>query len=291
MFRRSLVALVWLALLVAPASAFSPFQVATVTPAWQAPGWAGFVPSSLGSALKAYWDADDHGTGRMTDAGSGVISAWQDQTAGLSLTATTTARPTWASTSFNSIYAGVTCDGSANNLAVSSTTGLVTGTTDGWIFGLLQSVSSGSIGAAFGYGVATASNSRQVSKTAADFSQISDGSAALTDAAHSIVGPHVLAGEWTGSAILGFVDESPNSRSSIAASSNTSTTRTRFCGSQATSPANFYSGVIRTVIVTGALTGFTNGASPRQQLGAWLAWHGGIQANLPWNHPYRNRAP
>lgn len=280
-----IVALLWC---FAPAVAMSPSQVATVTPAYQAPGWTGFTPTSLGATVVAYWDADDHGTARMTDAGAGVISAWQDKTAGLSLTAATTARPTWTATAFNNgRFAGITCDGVANNLRAAATTGLVTGTTDGWVFALEQAVSSATTYAIVGYGdSANANGTRQLSKQTNDTQQTGNATVNLNDSGRTVAGPHVIAGNWNSTTISAFLDDAPVSRVSAAASSNTSTTRTTFCGSQAASPANFYSGVLRYVIVTSALT-----VTQRQQLSAWLAYNGGVEANLPWNHPYRFRKP
>ena len=49
------------------------------------------------SVLKAWWNADDHGTSYMTDDGAGLISSWIDRIGNVAVTGTTTQRPTWAS--------------------------------------------------------------------------------------------------------------------------------------------------------------------------------------------------
>jgi hypothetical protein len=71
----------------------------------------------------------------MTDDGSGVISAWVDKVGAMSVTAATTARPTWTVGALTSptgnAKSGLTFDGTANCMVSTDLSTLPTGTTAG----------------------------------------------------------------------------------------------------------------------------------------------------------------
>jgi len=75
------------------------------------PGPLAGAPWLLGDDLLAWWDADH--AALITKDGSNLVSAHADAVAGYTLTATSTAQPTFGLTSFNGTP-GITYDGTAN---------------------------------------------------------------------------------------------------------------------------------------------------------------------------------
>lgn len=242
--------------------------------------------ATLGAALVAWWNADDHGTANMTDDGSGLISAWKDRVGALSLTAATTARPTWAATSFNSAYPGVTGDGVANVLNLSATTGLPTGSTEGWIFLLASCVSNANLEGLFGYGANITNQSRNFFKNSTNKGLYSVSGNQVTDTAISIVGPHILATKFTSTTIFPFVDGAATTPASAAVALNTNTTRVRMFANMATTAAQFSALTISKAVITTALT-----TAQQQQIEGYWAWNYGLISLLASDHPYKNAAP
>lgn len=250
--------------------------------------------TALGSALKAWWDADDHGTARMTDDGAGLISSWTDKVAALAYTGATTARPTWTSTALQSpmaAKAGLTFDGVANVLS-GATTGLPVGSTAGEIYVLVSQndpTSHVTVNNAFGYGSITNSTGRVIARTISGVNRvyINDQLATLIDTQANFLGVHVVSGNWAGTTQAGRIDGVPfNPASGAIATLNTSTTNGRI-GSRPNSSTQFWLGVIRHIMVTTTLT-----ALQRQQLEAWLLWDvGWHRYRLPSTHPFRDRRP
>lgn len=278
----------WLAL--APAWALSPANVATITPAYQAPGWTGWTPTSLGSALKGWWAADDHGTANMTDDGAGLISAWVDRASAISATGATTARPTWSATAFTGGLAGVTFDGVANALISTAITALPNGSTAGEIWAEVdqRATPSATIQYPIRYGGGTASTSRGVSRAIAGTSRASIlGSASLTDVTVNFFGPHVVQGRWDDLLISGRIDGRVFPTPSTAVVSlATGTTRLRLGAADGGAASGFFQGALRNIIITTALP-----LPSQQQIEAWMMWDMGRAYALPWNHPYRHRRP
>lgn len=244
-------------------------------------------PTALGaSVLSARWSAKDHGS-LMTDDGAGLISQWVDSAGAMAVTATTTARPTWSATSFNSAYPGVTFDGSANTMVSTTLTTLPTGSTAGEIWVLGNFTTSGSLGIMAGYGGTAGSTFRAIRKSTVDLSAVTDGT--VTIAGASVTGNHILMGDWSGTTETGYLDGTVLSGApGTIASLNTSTTRLRIGASTATSAASFLLGVIsEVIIITGQLS-----ASDRQKLEGYLAWQGGLAGSLlPVTHLYRWAPP
>jgi len=265
-----------------------PIQAGDGTPSLETPTDL-FTPLHLGSKLKAWWSADDHGTGDMTDDGAGLISSWKDRIGGMDLTATLGARPTWAATSFNSAFPGVTFDGVANCLASTSLGTIPTGATGGEIFSVLSQDST--IGTLFGvmYGGVSGATARalvSVFSAALKF-RLSDGATPITDTIVVFSGPKIVSGAWSGTTETGRIDGRNTTPSSATiATLNTDTTRFRMGSNNANTAAFFWNGKFRHLIVTTILT-----AEQRINLEGWAAWDSNLTSVLPSSHPYKLVAP
>ena len=250
-----------------------------------------FQPTDLGAALVAWWNADDHGTSNMTDDGSGLISAWVDRIGGVSLTGSTTARPTWSATSFNASgasCAALTFNGTANCLTGTSFGSIPVSTTPGTIMVAGSGAGTADANSRFiiAYGGTASGSQRRVGKNTADTAVGGDGTT-----------------QTSGGTLLNWLDEAIVSLDFAAttytlaangtvgtpttgATLNTTATRIRIGASTATTAANFWKGMVRHVFVTTALT-----TTQRQQLEGWLAWDCGLTALLPATHPYKYARP
>lgn len=280
MLRRLLLALALLAPIAAPAAG-----IPLVVPHGKHATWSPDVLTR--SVYRADWNADDHGTARMTDDGSGLISSWIDRINGLTATASTTARPTWAASSFNGAYSGVTGDGVANALTVATITALPTGATAGgmWLaFSMPSSVSGTGVIVRYGTGGAT---SRGINHSSTARFQITDATTNLTEGSVVTAGAHVIGGYWTGTTEGGRIDgRDTNPATATIATINTGTTRMRFFSAVATSPGTFGAGVLHRAIFATLLS-----TADRQRMEAYLMWDAGLQALMPATHPYRYRRP
>jgi len=283
--RRFILALAALAGLAAPALAMSVVQVAVVTPAYQAPGWTGWTPASLGSALKAQWSASS-----LSD---GSVSSWSDSVGSLAVTAAGSEQPVRSATSLNG-FPGVACDGTDDNLVTTTLTNLPTGSTAGEIIALLDQqmpTSNNGTGEIVRYGGTAASSARVVRRATpsnGNRASVSDATASTTDAATiAFRNIHVLHGYWSGTTAGGMIDGKPISAGDVTiASLNTGTTRLRICASNGTSASNFLQGIIGDIGITTTLSD-----ADRQRYDAYDLWSVQTQFRLPWNHPYRFRQP
>lgn len=250
--------------------------------------------AALGSKLKAWWDADDHGTANMIDDGAGAISAWIDKVGAMALAAITTQRPTWGAASFLSPTgnhkAGLAFNGTANFMASLLLGTLPTGATAGELWALVDHYNaSAAARIAFGYGSATGPNSRFLFRNAVSSVlrlHVNDGTTSTIDTQLTLYGAHALSGAWAATVQTGSIDGLPVGPTTIT---TINTSSTKFCiGARSlTVPDLFWLGQIRHAMVTTTLT-----ALERQQLAAWLLWDVGWHRNrLPFNHPFRFRRP
>lgn len=245
---------------------------------------ATWTPLTLGSAIKGWWSADDHGTARMTDDGAGLISNWVDKAGSMAVTAATTARPTWAANSFNSAYAGLTFDAAANCFVSTTLTSLPTGATASDIYIMTTAAANGLQGLALVYGSTAANQSKRILKSTLDRLSIDDGSASIVDVSGALSSsPVIIGAQYAGTTVTGWKNGAPtNAATGTIASLNTGTTRLRIGASIAVTAAGFWAGVVRHVVITTTLT-----TIQRQQLEGWLAWDSGESALLPSSHPYK----
>jgi len=243
-----------------------------------------WTPYDLGpGCLSAWWSADDHGTARMTDDGAGLISNWVDRAQGLALTATTTARPTWASTAFNGAKAGLTFDGTANTLATTTLTALPTGAVAGEIWAVLSQSKAGSVSgnfAAVRYGGTTDGTFRGLGRVngAGNTNRARvavDGTTAaniLDDGVQNFGGAagHVLRGQFSGTTLTGEMDGTTFSTSPASGVTTlaTGTTRLRLGASTSGTAGNFWQGVLRHVIIL-------RGLLPTKEEGLMRLWAAG----------------
>ncbi len=252
--------------------------------------------TALGASLKAWLDPDDHGTARMTDDGAGAISSHTSKDgSALTVTAATTARPTWSASAISGppgSFAGLTFDGVANCLVSTTLTNIPTGSTAGEIWVLVNSTQApGTASYVVGCGgVPSTAISRNIRHSGATPSRvvISDGPTLITDAAAgnpSFQGVHVVSGNWSGTTEAGSIDGVLlRPESATIASLTTSTTRIRIGSDNAATAANFFGGVVRHVFIVTTLT-----ALQRQQLPAWSLWDVGYRP--PQSSPFRSRRP
>lgn len=249
-----------------------------------------WTPYDLGpGCLSAWWSADDHGTARMTDDGSGLISSWSDRVTGLAVTGTTTARPTWTSTALNSAKAGLTFDGTANTLETTTLTALPTGAVAGEIWAVLSQARSGGVsgnysavrygGATDGPGAASwrwrglgrvnAAGNANRARVAVDGT---DAANILDDAAQEFGGAagHVLRGQFSGTTLTGEMDGTTFSTSPASGVTTlaTGTTRLRLGASTSGTAGNFWQGVLRHVIIL-------RGLLPTKEEGLMRLWAAG----------------
>jgi hypothetical protein len=284
---RRLLPLIAFLLCVVPAQAFSPLQVAIVTPAYQAPGGTGWTPASLGSALKADWNAD-----ALSD---GAVTTWTDSVSSLAPTqATAGFKPVRAATSYNANTPkpGVTCDGTDDLLRTTTNVStLPTSSTAGEIWMEVDFLSAASVSGvkyALQYG-ATGTASRGLRRNLVDSSlnrlSIFDGASSVADSSVDISGPHVWHGEWSGTTMRGDIDGKPAADGlTTIATLATGTTAIEVCAS--VSGTLFGNVVVRRIIVTTDLS-----TADEQRMQAYLAADGATTARLPYNHPYRFRRP
>jgi hypothetical protein len=242
------------------------------------------IPRSI---LAGYWSAADHGTGLMTDDGAGLISAWADRTTGKTVTATTTARPTWSATGFCGAYPALVGDGTANTMAMANTTGLPTGSTPGALLVLGQNTNPAAVGRhAVSYGGA-ANSHRRLAVLSTGAIVASDGTTAATSS-RSWSEPSIGVGYWSGTTEWVRANGLQSADATIS-SLNTSTTRTRFFSSNTSTAANFWAGPLVEIIIL---------ANPTidliQRIEGYWAWAyplAGIVAQLPSEHPFKAGSP
>jgi hypothetical protein len=225
----------------------------------------------LGASLAAWWDADN-----LSD---GAVASWADKVGSLTVTEATN-QPVRAASSLNG-RAGVTFDGVNDILTVASTTGLPTGATPGEIWLVCQSVGAASVGQIIiRYGQTGRGQSRNPTSEARPISGGENLNAGIAyDATNP--GPHIVGGIFLATEMQGRYNGAPFA-TTAASTLNTGTTRLRMGANDGASPASFYSGVIRHVLITTLLT-----EQQRYGLEGWLAWDAGTQARLPYQHPFR----
>lgn len=243
-----------------------------------------WTPYDLGpGSLAAWWSADDHGTARMTDDGSGLISSWSDRIGGLAVTGTTTARPTWTATALNGAKAGLTFDGTANTLATTTLTGLPTGAVAGEMWAVLSQARAGSVSgnfAAVRYGGATDGTFRGLGRVngAGNTNRARvavDGTTAaniLDDGVQDFGGAsgHVLRGQFSGTTLTGELDGTAFSTSPASGVTTlaTGTTRLRLGANTSGTAGNFWQGVLRHIIIL-------RGLLPAKEEGLMRLWAAG----------------
>lgn len=248
-------------------------------------------PTDLGVKLIAWWNADDHGTSNMTDDGGGLISSWIDRIGGVNVTGTTTARPTWASNSFNvtqASSAGVSFNGTANCLTTTSLGSIPVGTTPGQMYVTGSGPGAADANSRFiiAYGGTGGGTQRRLGKntsstyTGGDGTTSTSGGTLFNWTNEGAVGLDFAATVYTLSA-NGTVG-TPTTGATL----NTSTTRLRIGASTATTAANFWLGQVRHIFITTTLT-----TAERQQLEGWQAWDADLVGLLPSTHPYKYARP
>jgi hypothetical protein len=217
-----------------------------------------WTPASLGASLLAWWSADR--ADLITLSGAQVTS-WRDSVAAYNAAqAVSGARPVYSATGWAGLYPGITFDGVDDELTLASQpfpavanpseiwalpdqTSLVADTTNRFIFS---------------YGGSLFNDQRRLFRTVVTAqnrvaaSTGLGGSGINLDYAADFSGRHVARAVITATTLAVGMDGAMGTPS--AAVSATGAVRTRIGATAGTTAAGFYKGVIRDVIVTGALT-------------------------------------
>lgn len=247
------------------------------------------------SVIKSWVSADDHSSSvLMTDDGAGLISSWKDRQQALTYTGTTTARPTWSATSFNSAYPGVTFDGSATNLASGAITALPNTTTSGAVCMLVDStiaVGVAGTGCFYGYGATGSHASRQLERTlnsSAAQLLITDNTTNIRETGTSFFGPTIICALFDSVTLTIRINGAAGTQTATAMAFNTNAGgRSRIGADSATAAATFATGVFcEGMVLSGTIT-----TAQFQQIEGYWAWTKGLTTLLPSDHPYKFSPP
>lgn len=249
-----------------------------------------WAPTAI-SSLVAWWNADAHGTANMTDDGAGLISAWLDDVNSLAVAAVTTQRPTWTEDAFNGAYAGLTFDGAANFMLMAALDALIPSGADPSTIAVVADpgAASGSAETVSSYGANGSTTRRQILRTGTgngSVIQANDNSSlysVLTPDAW--ITPAIVVAQFE--AALLSVWRDGTSGGTDTGTLNTTATKLVIGANAATSPAGFFGGPIRHVMIFDAALSTVQ----RQQLEGWLAWDSGLTSALPSSHPFKSGRP
>lgn len=222
----------------------------------------------LGSSLLAWWRTDRPD---LITHVSGAVSSWKDTVAAYDAAQSGAGKPTYSAASFNG-FPGITFDGTDDELTLASQP-FPSGANAAEIWAV---VSQSALAAdtttrqLFGYGGTSNATRRAVVRRVSGGvnrfgADIGDNSVAqpINDAAVDFSGRHVLrVAVGATSTSVAINSGTPTSGSAVPA---TGTTRARIGASTANTPANFWNGIVRDIIVTGPLS-----ANQAYRLGRWL---------------------
>lgn len=219
-------------------------------------GRKGFTPASLGSSLLGWWDSS-YGLSLST----ANVTAWADRVAGYSAAqAVSGAQPLYSATSYNG-YPGLTFDGTADELTLASMP-FPSGASasEVWVVAAQSALAADTTTRhVFGYG-GTANATRRalvrrvatgVNRYGADTGDNASATA-TNDAAVDFSGRHFMRAAF--GATSTSVAINGGSLTTVSVVPVTGTTRARIGASTANTATNFWNGVVRHVIITGALT-------------------------------------
>lgn len=215
-----------------------------------------FAPPALGAKLYAWWDAS---TG-ITVTGAGV-SSWVDRKGGYDMVQATDAnRPAWSATGFNGAP-GLTFNGTSHRLSLESQP-FPSGASPCEVWAVVQQdalAADATNRMVIAYGGATGLTARQTFRTVVTGTNrlgcaVGTGAAALTasNTAAEFSSRHVV--RLTFGATSTGLSLDGSAPASLSAVPSTGTVRVRIGASQADTPAFFWQGKIRDVIVTQLLT-------------------------------------
>lgn len=215
----------------------------------------------------------------------GAVAGWMSRAGGFNPVQGTGAnQPVRAATSFNTLYPGVTFDGTNDELTLASTTGLPTGTTAGEVWALASFVTNATQGTVIDYGGTGTTARRGIADTTTETVRIRGGSASILETT-AVVGTNIVGGFFESTEINGRVDGVAYGPQAVSIS--TGTTRLRIGADTANTAANFHAGVIAEIIIT---TGLLSAAN-RERIEGYWAWRFGLTGNLPENHTYKTARP
>jgi hypothetical protein len=241
----------------------------------------------LGSKLKAYWDMTDaiNGSGNVTKDGSNLISAWKDRIANLTIPFVGSAQPLF-STSYLNGRASAVFDGTTDYGRLVGITGLPVGSAPRQVWILFETIGAGQNGTMFNYGGTANDTYVRIGRSAGERLTLTTGTTGNTASGLSGAtnGRHMAMGRWSATEDSGRIRGGINPTSLVmGVALNTSTTQLTVGATNATTPAQFFSGAISAILITDD----TLTIDEQQKLESWGYREAGSLVNLPDDHPYR----
>lgn len=221
-------------------------------------GVGGWTPAALGASLLGWWSAD---RADLISLSGSQVTSWLDIVAGYNMAqGVSSARPIYSASSFNG-SPGVTFDGVDDELTLASQP-FPSGASQSELWATAQQgalVADASSRILFSYGGIATNNRRTLTRivtTGVNRARGSSGNGTseftANDTAVDFSSRHVLRNAISGTAAALTIDG--GTPTSVAVVSNTATTRARIGANCADTAAGFWSGPVRDIIVTGALT-------------------------------------
>jgi hypothetical protein len=215
----------------------------------------GWTPLRLGSSLLAWWDSA-YGVSLSGSA----VTAWADRKNGYSAAqGTGSLRPVFSATSFNGVP-GLTFDGTDDYLELASQP-FPSGANPCEIWSVVSQdalVADTGVRAVFSYGGDASTARRGVERsvvTGQNRVRVTqgDGTTGFTvTVAADFSGRHIARGKYEAAQATAYMDETAGTP--VASNASIGTSRARIGALSNTSPSNYWQGVMRDVIITGALS-------------------------------------
>lgn len=286
MIKRIVSVFLFTLLMALSAEAISPARVALVIPAYQAPGWTGWAPASLGASIKFWLNADDIAVASPT--------AWVDRVGSLSLAAE--GSPVWSETSFAG-KAGVTF-ATTEGFKIEGIGTLPVSSTPGEIWALLSQdalVADALTRYYFRYGANASGQLRGIERVVvSSINKVRAGNSNTATVPNIVPGDGimVIGAIFDDTLVSHRINGGTDNSSMVAVPLATGVTRIRIGSSLATTVGVIgWSGKARHTIVTTALAVGPFGVNDKFRMESYLWWDIVRPYMLPYNHPYRNRKP
>jgi hypothetical protein len=248
-----------------------------------------WTPANITTAL--WLDANDSGT--ITESSS-LVSQWNDKSGNARhATASSTARPTYSATSFNS-KPGISFDGTANVLRADGLATIAQGNDTPWSVVFVGNLTSGStFRTVLGFGSSTSLNpfhiigvtEANLFRTARRDQNIAE---QIVSGTSGVTANRIFGMTFGGTSATIYQNGSQDNTGSCNVDT-LATTIDRFSigALTRTSASGFISCVLSEVIISAAAIS----TDTRQRIEGYLAHKWGLTGNLPSDHPYKVNVP
>lgn len=217
--------------------------------------------AQLGSYLIEMWDAE--ATTSLTVGGGGAVSAWAGLKASLSVAqAVGGAQPIYSATSFGG-GAGVTFDGTDDELTLALAGQLPSGAVAGELWTLswpTAAVADNTVRHVVAYGSVASNTTRRIARAISNSKIVATGVSGTGAGATQVLSPgrsfsSRSVARWQTNPTVSVLSVDGITDGSLAVVPNTTATRLRFGAGAAGTAANFWQGQIAAVLVTHPLPG------------------------------------